>query len=245
MLRGHEDMQCLEPPSAVPAGAAGSGSALLSPREGGDFQTPSPRVSCSTGGCSVVHQEMVEELWSFPACSHRVNQPQRREELPSFPWGSGGSGQAGSGGWQVQPELWKGFCSMCWPRKWVGEQQMGDSHGLGPAQPHESSAGFTLCLLGTWAELAPLTSKKPLTNTQAQHQPWWGLPCAGTPSWQCCHATSPLPLTKATLDEDKRPSVTLSGAMGMTHVHQSTAQDSVLTDRRCAEKNLVEEFIFC
>lgn len=124
MLAGHGATERWEPPSALgrtrlsleerQTRRAG-GSALLSPRGGGGggFQTASPRVSCSVGGGSNVDQEMVEKLGSFPACSHQVNQPQRREELllSSFPWGLGVSGQAGLGGWQVQPELWKGFSS--------------------------------------------------------------------------------------------------------------------------------------
>lgn len=67
---------------------------LLSPRAGGGgFQSASPPVSCSVGSGSNVDQEMVEELRSFPAHSHRVNQPQRREEmlLTSFPPGAQGS----------------------------------------------------------------------------------------------------------------------------------------------------------
>lgn len=110
---------------------------------------------------------------------------------------------------------------------------MGASHCLSP-QPRGKDAGFTQAA-PAWSmgSLGPLPSKNLLKHTGSAPALVWaglGLPCAGTPSWQCCHATSPFPHTKAILDGDMRPSVTLSGALGMTHVHQSTSQLSVLTD---------------
>lgn len=95
-------------------------------------------------------------------------------------------------------------------------------------------ASLRLHLLGEGAELAPLTSTKTSYKHTGSAAPvvWAAqeLPCAGTSSWQCCHATSPFPHTKAILNGDKRPSVMLSGAMEMAHVHQSTSQVSVWRD---------------
>lgn len=117
---------------------------------------------------------------------------------------------------------------------------MGVSHGLSPAQLGAASRPFPwlislwLHLLGVGAELAPLTSTKTSYKHTGSAAPmvWAGqeLPCAGTSSWQCCHATSPFPHTKAILDGDKRRSVMLSSAMGMAHAHQSTSQVSVGRD---------------
>lgn len=73
-----EDTERSEPPSAVGRirlllenrqTRVADSSAVLSPWGRGDFQTACLRLSCSTGGGSNVGQEMMEELWSFPADS--------------------------------------------------------------------------------------------------------------------------------------------------------------------------------